>query len=255
MRLDQTGRGEIGGRGRVRVLGPFAWLCDGTEMPVTPAGQRLITLLAVRRRPLPRAVVAGTLWPESSEARAAASLRTELWKLGKDESPICSTTSGLLVLHPAVTCDYHDAIDFARRLIDGACCPTMGAVEELLLDDLIPDWTDDWVAVERVRFHQLRLHALEALIDGYVREGRFASAVEIGLAAVEADPFRETSRRALIGAYLGEGNTRDAVDEYRAFKALLADELGAEPTDALRSMLASAATHLAVLTVATLTLS
>jgi DNA-binding SARP family transcriptional activator len=237
------------------VLGGFAWLSDGTEIPVTPAGQRLIALLSVRRRPLPRAVVAGTLWPESSEARAAASLRTELWKLSKDESPICSTTSGLLVLDPAVTCDLHDAIDFAHRLIDGVCCPTMGVVEDLLLDDLIPDWTDDWIAVERVRFHQLRLHALEALIDGYVREGRFASAVEIGLVAVEADPFRETSRRALIGAYLSEGNTRDAVDEYRAFKALLADELGAEPSDALRSMLASAATHLAVLTVATLTLS
>ena len=255
MRLDQAGRGGIGGRGRVRVLGRFAWLCDGTEIPVTPAGQRLITLLAVRRRPLSRAVVAGTLWPEVSDTNAAASLRTELWKLGKGPSPVRSTTSGLLELDPSVTCDYDDAIDFARRLIDGACCPTLGAVEDLLLEDLIPDWTDEWVAVERVRFHQLRLHALEALIDGYVRERRFASAVEIGLAAVEADPFRETSRRALIAAYLGEGNTRDAVDEYRSFKTLLADELGAEPTDALRSMLASAATHLAVLTVATLTMT
>ena len=237
--MAQEARGEMdpGGSGRVGLLGTFGWWRGDDPTLVTLAGQRLIALVAIRQRPMPRGVVAGTLWPESSEAHAAASLRTELWKLGKAGAPIQLAADGRLTLGPDVTCDYRDGIDLARRLLDGECCPTMAEVAELLLDDLLPDWTEEWLEVERVRFHQLRLHALEALVDRYVHQRRFAAAVEVGLAAVEADPYRESSRRALIGAYLGEGNLRDAIHEYRAFQALLAEDLEAEPTSQLRSLL------------------
>ena len=239
---------DPGVSGRVGLLGHFGWRRGDTPILVTLAGQRLVALVAVRQRPMPRGVVAGTLWPESSEAHAAASLRTELWKLGKSGGPIQLAADGRLTLGPDVTCDYRDAIDLARGLLDGDRAPTMAEVADLLLDDLLPDWTEEWLEVERVRFHQLRLHALEALVDRYVHQGRYAAAVEVGLAAVEADPYRESSRRALIAAYLGEGNVRDAIDEYRAFHALLAEDLAVEPTTALRSLVDRATSRPALLT-------
>lgn len=237
-----------GAPGRVGLLGGFEWRRGGTSIPVTVAGQRLVTLVALKGRPLPRGVVAGTLWPESSEAHAAASLRTELWKLGKAGSPLRLAEDGRLALGPNVTCDFRDAVALARRLLDEEHCPAVGEIDGLLFDELLPDGVDDWVEVERVRFHHLRLHALEALVDRYVHRGRYAAAVEIGLAAVEADPYRESSRRALIAAYLGEGNLRDAIAEYRAFHALLAEDLAVEPTTALRSLVDRATTRPALLT-------
>ena len=49
--------------------------------------------------------------------------------------------------------------------------------------------------MERERFHQLRLHALEALCDRLTTAGRYGEAIDAGLAAVTAEP----SARAPIG--------------------------------------------------------
>ena len=145
--------------------------------------------------------------------------------------PVQVLADGRLALDPAVTCDLDEATELAHRLIDGdATTPTIG-VARLLLHDLLPDWAEDWLEVERTRFHQLRLHALDALCDRQAREQRYAAAVDTALAAIDADPYRESSRRCLVAAYLGEGNLRDAIDEVRTFERLLADELEAEPNE------------------------
>jgi len=57
---------------------------------------------------------------------------------------------------------------------------------------------------------------------------------------------RESSRRCLVAAYLGEGNVRDAIDEVRSFERLLADELETKPTITFRSMIADAVAEPAV---------
>jgi DNA-binding SARP family transcriptional activator len=241
-------RGHDPASGRVSVLGAFEWCRDGVAMPVTSAAQRLIAFLVLRRRPATRSTVAGILWPDSTEDRAASSLRTELWKLGKGDSPVSLGADGRLLLDPRITDDLHDAIDLANRVLDGGVTPPVHEFRSLLLEDLLPDWAEDWVAIERERFHQLRLHALEALCARQAGERRFAAAVQAGLAAVDADPYRESSRRALIAAYLEEGNVHAAVDQYQAFQRLLADDLAAEPTTALRSLIDGAVPSLEPLT-------
>lgn len=223
--------------GRVSILGAFEWRSARGAVRLTASAQRLIAVLALRHHPLSRSSVAGILWPDSTEVRAMASLRTELWKLGKGDSPVAVTGDGRLVLDPAVTVDLHEAIDLARRVIDGGIAPSTADVGRLLVDDVLPDWAEDWAAIERERFRQLRLHALDALCARQADERHYAAAVETALAAVDADPYRESSRRCLIAAYIGEGNVHDAVDQFDAFRRLLADDLEAEPTHALRSMI------------------
>jgi DNA-binding SARP family transcriptional activator len=56
-----------------------------------------------------------------------------------------------------------------------------------------PDWYDDWLQMERERFRQLRLHALETLAERFVALGRHAQAIDAALAAVQVDPLRETA--------------------------------------------------------------
>src|SRR5258708_8518388 len=63
------------------VLGDFEFCCD-EEIVGLPLGvQRLVVFLALRERPLLRKYVAGALWPETTDERAARNLRSALWRL------------------------------------------------------------------------------------------------------------------------------------------------------------------------------
>ena len=105
-----------------------------------------------------------------------------------------------------------------------------------LARDLLPDWYEDWVALERERFRQLRLHALEALCARLTAAGRFGAAVQAGLAAVAGEPLRESAHRILIRAHLAEGNPGEAVRQYHLYRRLLAGELALEPSPAIRGL-------------------
>ena len=91
--------------------------------------------------------------------------------------------------------------------------------------------------VERERFHQLRLHALEASCDRLITAGRCGEAIDAGLAVVAAEPLRESAHRALIRAHLAEGNQGEAHRQYQLCCEILRDELGVEPSNTLRALL------------------
>ncbi len=218
-------------RPRLTLLDAFE-LSHGSEpvslcLPV----QRLLALLALRGRPTRRAYVAFTLWTDSSEGRAFGSLRSALWRLRRDGHRLVEETNGRLRLAPAVHVDVHEATEAAHRLLDPA-----GEIDDADRDrvflggELLPDWYDDWVALERERFRQLRIHALERLCERLTSEHRFTEAVETGLAAVEGEPLRESAHRVLIHAHLAEGNAAEALRQYRIFRRLLRDRLGLEPS-------------------------
>ena len=109
----------------------------------------------------------------------------------------------------------------------------------MLRDDLLPDWYDDWLAFERERFRQLRIHALESLCERLIALERFGEAIETGLAVVTAEPLRESAHRILIRIHLAEGNGAEALGQYRRFRALLHDELGLEPSPEMRTLVAA----------------
>jgi len=135
-----------------------------------------------------------------------------------------------------VTVDVRTSIAAARRILaknDG----TLISDAATLSGELLPDWYDDWVVFERERLRELRLHALEALAARWVEERRYAEAVEAALAAVHAEPLRETAQRVLLQAYIAEGNRARAIRHFANYKVLLAQELGIEPARATAALL------------------
>ncbi len=58
-----------------------------------------------------------------------------------------------------------------------------------------------------------------------------------GLAAVAGEPLRESAHRALISAYLAEGNPGEAVRQYRRYCAILHKELRLEPSAQMTALL------------------
>lgn len=84
------------------------------------------------------------------------------------------------------------------------------------------------------------MHALEALCVAFTASKQFSLAVRAGLSAVAADPLRESAQRALIEAYLGEGNPSQAVRQYDRYRTIVADELGLVPTEHLEAIIKAA---------------
>jgi DNA-binding SARP family transcriptional activator len=111
-----------------------------------------------------------------------------------------------------------------------------GAVSELT-KDLLPGWYDDWAIIAAEDWHQLRLHALEAVAARLTDADRLAEAAAAALAAVRAEPLRESARAALIRVQMAEGNQSEALGEFERYRVLLQAELGIEPTSRLRRLL------------------
>lgn len=225
---------------RVNLLQGFDVLAGGSRIVLPLGCQRLVAVVAVQDRPVRRSTVVRTLWPDSDERRADANLRSTLWRLSPAVRDAVHVGRDVVELDESVSCDVHELVSRARRLREGTGIVEGDLDPSVFLHDLLPSWYDDWVTIERERLRQLRLHALEAVCAALTAAGRYAEAVEAGLAAVAAEPLRESAHRRLIEAHLAEGNTSEALRQFHLYRQLLRQELSLEPSLHLRELLAAA---------------
>jgi SARP family transcriptional regulator, regulator of embCAB operon len=221
-------------RGRVSVLGGFRLYDLGTVVPLAEGSQRLLAILALRGQAVRRVQVAGTLWPDASDARAFACLRSAVARLLDTSRGVLSVTSTELELSDGVTVDFDEARGLAQRLLDpmqavDARDTGSGAIE-ILSCDLLPGWYDDWILLDSEQWRQLRLHALEALATRLTASGRFGEAVAAAIGATRIDPLRESARATLIRVHIAEHNQSEALREFGRYRQLLRSEVGLEPT-------------------------
>lgn len=217
------------------LLDGFA-LVNGADRAQLPLGaQRVVTFIALHDRPLLRAYVAGSLWLESTEERAAANLRSALWRVHRIEPRLIDASGSSLRLGRDVSVDLRQTEATARALLRGD--PDVEPDVARLARDLLPDWYDDWVIFERERFRQLRLRALEAVCERLTLAERLAEALEIGLLCIAGEPLRESAHRAVMRVHLADGNHAEAVRQYRLCERLFSEQLGISPSTRLRELL------------------
>jgi DNA-binding SARP family transcriptional activator len=228
---------EGNGGASLSLLNAFELRCDGEVVSLPLSAQRLLAFIALHEHPLLRVYVAGTLWTDSAEERAAASLRSSLWRLHRPGHRLVVATSTHLRLDPEVDVDLRRAFGLARRLLDGtATADELASAERPLDGELLPDWYDDWLLFERERFRQVALHALEALAERLLAAGSLTRALDAALAAVRGEPLRESAHRVLIRVHLAEGNGGEALRQYDLCSRLLRDRLGLEPSPLLDAL-------------------
>lgn len=219
----------------------FEVLYAGEPLARPLSAQRLVAFLAFQERALQRIYVAGRLWPESTEERALASLRSALWRANQAAVPLIRAVDTRLALDPRVRIDIHEASLQAQRLVDGTAGDEIGLADFLLTGELVPDWYDDWLVIERERLRQLRMHALEALSARLLAGARYGEAAETALWAIAGEPLRESAHRALIRVHLAEDNPSEALRQYELFRDLLRTQLGLRPSPQLRQLVAGIA--------------
>lgn len=231
-----SGEHSTAGRNMLRVLGKFELVTNSRAADPSTNCQRLLTLLAVRDCQVSRVSAAGMLWPDATASRANANLRSVLWKLQRCCPEVVEASFHVIRLLPHLCVDLKEANRVARCLLDRSVAPTPSMLSEALScnlhHDIVPDLGDeDWLAAERERHRQLRLHALEALGEDLIAVGWHGAAVDAAQSVIRADPFRESAHLLLVKAYLGEGNQLEACRQHREYSTLMRTELGLAPTD------------------------
>lgn len=225
---------------RMSLLGGFQLENEGANLILPEGSQRLLAFLALKGRWIRRQTVAGTLWPVATDEHASSSLRSALARLDTGARSAVEATAAQLRLSDDVNVDLWDSRTLAHHLLEHpqASLPQHVDTETVsaLSGELLPDWYDEWVLIETEDWRQLRLHALEALAQSLTTRGDFAGAAEAALAAVRAEPLRESPRAALIRVHIAEGNPSEALREFARYGELLMIELGVEPTERLREL-------------------
>ena len=158
----------------LNLLGQFAVHHGDRPVELPPACQRLIALVALKRRPVHRLWVCAMLWPHAQTRRAVASLRSTMWRLrpvGAD--PLLEVDPQYIGLASGVSVDWHDAVDQIGHLLDDgepARVVDPQFVTELLpllrAGELLDGWAEPWAASERQRYRALRKAARDELSRG-----------------------------------------------------------------------------------------
>lgn len=224
------------------IGGPYIQRGD-CRLRVPQGSKRLLAFVALRAGRVERSYVAGALWPFGDDARAAANLRSTLWRLRKADIDVVLADKWSLRLDERVVVDINLVSEWANRLIRGN--PRLDDLQLSRLPtgalDLLSGWCDDWAIIERERTRQRMLHALEALSRRLTQRERFADAIEVAMTAIAAEPLRESAQRVLLEAQLSLGNWAEAEHSYTTFRTRMISELGIEPSRQLAGMMEAAA--------------
>jgi len=227
------------------LAGPYVTV-DGRRWDPPEGARRVLVLVALHVGRLPRGRVASALWPSCDEDRAAGNLRSSLWRLRGAGVHLLDVDRSSVGLAAGIVVDVRLVGDRAVRLINGAPRPEDLAMDRAWAEalDLLPGWYEDWALLERERIRHRALHGLDALSRELVRRGRCGEAIDAALAAVAAEPLRETAHRRLIEAHLAEGNVVEALRAHRAYADLVDRELGVSASEQLRDLVQPQAVRL-----------
>jgi DNA-binding SARP family transcriptional activator len=214
----------------MQLMGGFRLEVDGKLVELAESSQRLLVMLALEGSPQDRRLVASRLWPEKTDDRAGANLRSSLWRLPcANGSHLVTTSTTKLELSKNMQVDVYE---FERSGWSLIADPTQAADtldRSLLFAELLPGWYEDWILMERERLSQLQLHFLEALVYILLQRGAITEALDTAIRLVGVDPLREGSQHALLSVYCFEGSLGQAQRQLDSYGQLLDEAFGCAP--------------------------
>ena len=232
-----------------RILGPLEVRTDGRAVALPGAKPRavLAVLLLNANRPVSADQLAVALWGEEAPAGGANTIQVHVSRLRKalgDDGVLATTPGGYeLRLDPGQL----DAEVFERRLAEGRGALEAGRAERAteILEDALRLWRgrplDDlayepFAQREIARLEDLRVAALEQLVEARLALGRHAEVVGELEALIAAYPYRERPRAQLMLALYRSDRQADALQVYQDARRQLVEELGIEPGERLREL-------------------
>ncbi len=237
---------------QITLCGRLSVIWDGEELGESLPGRQgrlLFAYLALNRdRPVRRDELVEALWADEGLPSGGESLLAPpLSRLRKALGPgrLEGRSELALTLDEEAWIDWeaaHGSVESARGLtaegrFDEAYASASEA-EAILAGGLLPGLEASWIDEYRNQLEEVRLQALELIsrAGANLGEAERAKAERSARLAVEAAPFRESARTALIEVLEAQGNIAEALRSYEDFRVLLRDELGTFPAPDLNAL-------------------
>ncbi|HEU5280229.1 MAG TPA: BTAD domain-containing putative transcriptional regulator [Gaiellaceae bacterium] len=227
-----------------RILGPVEVRRDGQALALGGSKRRALLALLVlhANEAVSGDRLADDLWGEHLPHNAAAALHNHVYRLRKllGAHVLVTRPGGYsLVVDPSAI-DLHRFEQLVAEAETGDPIARAALLHEALelwrgpaLADLLHE---PFAAAEANRLEESRLAALERRIDADLALARHAELVGELERLVGEHPLRERLRGQLILALYRAGRQAEALEVYRETRRVLADELGLEPSPALREL-------------------
>jgi DNA-binding SARP family transcriptional activator len=238
-----------------RILGPLEALDQGQAIRLGGEKQRalLAALLLHANEMLSLDQLIDELWGDRPPATAAKAVQVHVSRLrkalgsgegGGREAVIATRDHGYaLVLDP----ERLDAGQFERLVAEGRAEVEAERPEQAVaaLEQALSLWRgppladlayEPFVQREASRLVELRLSALETLVDARLALGRHAEVIGDLNGLIEEHPYRERLRGQLMLALYRSERQADALQAYQQARRALVEELGIEPGERLRDL-------------------
>lgn len=225
----------------IDCLGGFGLRAEGEGLPALEGrpAEALLVYLAAQGRALPRASLAGLLWPESTRAAAQTNLRSTLYRLRRGLDAWLDVSRATVSL----TGDYRlDTASFEELLQSGRTEEAVAMYRGEFLEGFhlpgSPDF-EEWLALERERLRQLAIAAHQDLLARRSAAGDAERALAQAQALVRLEPLHEPGHRAVMRLLGRIGQRGAAIRHFDEFRRFLREEVGMEPDAATMSLLAA----------------
>jgi DNA-binding SARP family transcriptional activator len=227
-----------------RLLGAFeVW---DNNQPVEIAGSKrraLLALLVLRANEVIRSeLLVDQLWGERPPRNAAGALHNHVSRLRKTlgADTIASREWGYVLRAAPAEIDlrrFESLVTDAEPLAAQERASKLTEALALWRGPPLADLVNE-PALQRdiARLEELRLSTLERRIDADLEAGRSAGVVGELEALVAEQPLREHLRWLLILALYRAGRQAEALEVYRETRRVLTEELGLEPSPALKEL-------------------
>ncbi|HQU32853.1 MAG: hypothetical protein B7Z68_01380 [Acidobacteria bacterium 21-70-11] len=231
---------------RVHLLGGFSLLAGGASVRLESVkSEALLAFLALEPGSHARTKVAGLLWPETAETRAARNLRHALWDVRR----------ALAVLAPEAIASSRTQVAFVpgdRVRVDATALMAAGREAGAKEDDLLHDLEaaaelyrgdlldgvllsdaeefESWLVVQRERLRAQACEVLRRLVQIHRRRGDAGAALAHARRLVALDPWREEAHRAVMELLALLGEPAAALAQFETCRQVLAEQLQTAPT-------------------------
>ena len=240
-----------------RILGPLEVHEAGRAIPIAEGRERalLAILLVHANEPVSTDELIEELWGEHAPAAPRKGVQIQVSRLRKSFGD-CSTRvvtrpNGYLLHVEPGELDLDRCERLAQEGREALASDNPGRAADQLREALalwrgssLADFAfDSFAQAEIGRLSELRLALLEDRIDADLGCGRHAELVGELETLIGEQPLRERLRRQLVLALYRSGRQAEALEAYQAARAMLDEELGLDPTPALRELEQAILTH------------
>jgi DNA-binding SARP family transcriptional activator len=238
-----------------RILGPLQALEEGRVIRLGGGKQRalLALLLLHANETLTTDRLIDGLWGEQPPATAVKALQVHISRLRRALALAADNGTGGVIFTSEHGYELRldperlDAHRFARILADGRSELAAGrlARAESVLEEALALWRgeplgdlayESFARREIARLEELRIAALELLIEARLARGRHVEMVGELERLVAQHPYRERLRAQLMLALYRSERQADALQAYQNARTTLVEELGIEPGERLREL-------------------